>query len=79
MARFEMTTTLGERILMDHPAADVDAILAELGSNAFLSYTEVKAGASGAPLKVVVASSQIVLVRPLDGLSTQSTTFRPKR
>lgn len=79
MARFEMTTTLGENILVDHPAADIEEILAELRSNAFLPYTEVKAGASGAVLKVIVASSQIVLVRPLDGLTTQSTTFRPKR
>ncbi len=79
MARFEVTTSIGEKILVDHAAADIDEILAELNSTGFLAYTEVKAASSVAARRVIVSSSQIVLVRPLDELTTQSTTFRPKR
>jgi hypothetical protein len=74
-----MTLSSGEKILVDHAATGMEEILSELSSNAFLVYTEVKAGSSGTAQKVIVASSQITLVRPLDELTTQSTTFRPKR
>jgi hypothetical protein len=79
MARFEMTLSSGEKILVDHAATGMGEILSELSSNAFLVYTEVKSGSSGPAQEVIVASSQITLVRPLDELTTQSTTFRPKR
>jgi hypothetical protein len=79
VARFEITLSGGDRILVDHPATGMEEILSELSSNAFLVYTEVKAGSSSPARQVIVASNQIVLVRPLDELTTQSTTFRPKR
>lgn len=79
MARFEMTTAIGEKILVDHAATGIDDILSELRANTFLAYTEVKAGGVGPARQVIVASSQIVTVRPLDELTTQSTTFRAKR
>ncbi len=79
MARFEITTIMGEKILVDHPAAGVQEILAELNSNAFLRYTEVRTGTSAPAKELIVASGHIVLVRPLDEFTTQSSTFRPKR
>lgn len=79
MARFEMTTSAGEKILVDHAATGMKDILSELKCNAFLLYSEVTGGAASTAREVIVATAQIALVRPLDGLSTQSTTFRPKR
>ncbi len=79
MARFEMTTAAGEKILVDHAANGMKDILSQLKCNAFLLYTEVTSGASTAAREIIVATAQIALVRPLDGFSTQSTTFRPKR
>jgi hypothetical protein len=79
LARFEMTMAVGEKILVDHPAAGMQEMLSELSSNAFLLYTEVKGGSSTAAREIIVATAQIGLIRPLDELSTQSTTFRPKR
>jgi len=78
MARFELTTSSGEKILVDHAAAGMQEFLSELNSSPFVLYNEVKGGSSGAA-QVIVASGQITLVRPLDDFSTQSTTFRPKR
>jgi hypothetical protein len=79
LARFEMTMAGGEKILVDHPAAGMQELLSELGSNSFLLYTEVKSGSSVDARAIIVATAQIGLIRPLDELSTQSTTFRPKR
>ncbi|MGH6926218.1 MAG: hypothetical protein ACRED5_21025 [Propylenella sp.] len=74
-----MTTAAGEKILVDHASGGMDDILSELKSNAFVLYTEVVGGASTASREIIVATAQIALVRPLDSLTTQSTTFRPKR
>lgn len=79
MARFEVTTTIGEKILVDHEATGMSEILSELSSNKFLVYREVRPASSTPVREVIVASGHIAIVRPLDGLSTQSTTFRPKR
>lgn len=79
MARFEMTLSAGDKVLVDHAAAGMPELLAELTANAFVLYDEVSAASATAPRPVIVASSQIVMIRLLDGLSTQSTTFRPKR
>jgi hypothetical protein len=78
MARFELTTSNGDKILVDHAAVGMQEFLSELNSSPFVLYTEVKGGTPGAA-QVIVASGQITLVRPLSDLSTQSTTFRPKR
>jgi hypothetical protein len=79
MARFEMTISNGETILVDHAAADMQALLAELMGNAFLLGAEVKVGTAAAPREVIVASRQVTLVRAADSDSRQSSTFRPKR
>lgn len=78
MARFELTTSNGDRILVDHASSSMQEFLSELNASPFVLYTEVKGGSSSA-VEVIVASGQITLVRPLSELSTQSTTFRPKR
>lgn len=69
----------GEKILVDHAAAGMKEILAELNSNAFLRFREVRSGTQAPAPEVIMASGQIMVVRPLDGLATQSSTFRPKR
>jgi hypothetical protein len=69
----------GEKILVDHPATETASILSELGSNAFLLFTEVRSGTSTPSRDIIIGTGQIVLVRAMDELSTQSTTFRPKR
>jgi hypothetical protein len=79
MARFEMTISNGETILIDFPANDMPELLAELTGNAFLIGTEVKVGVTSAAREVIVASRQVTLARPADADSRQSSTFRPKR
>ena len=79
MPRFEMTISNGETILIDHAAADMQGLLAELMGNAFLLAAEVKAGSTAAPREVIVASRQVTLVRAANSDSRQSSTFRPKR
>lgn len=79
MARFEMTLSNGEKILVDHAAEDMDSFLAALDSSAFLMLSEVKGGSSTPARGVIVASKQITLVRPLGAQSLQGTDFRPKR
>ena len=79
MARFEMTLSNGEKILVDHTAKDVVAFLSELNCNTFLLLNEVKGGSSTPAREVIVASTQVTLVRPLGAQSLQGSTFRPKR
>jgi hypothetical protein len=79
MARFELTISNGEKILIDHPADDIQALLAELSASAFLVAVEIKVGATSAPHDVILATRQITLARPADADSRQSSTFRPKR
>jgi hypothetical protein len=71
--------TGGAKILVDHEADDMSALLSELGANAFVLYREVAGGSLTQARAIIVASGQVAVVRPLDELSTQSTTFRPKR
>ncbi len=79
MARFELTISNGEKILIDHPADDIKALLAELSASAFLVAVEIKVGATSVPHEVILATRQITLARPADADSRQSSTFRPKR
>ena len=79
MARFEMTISNGETILIDFPASDLPELLAALVGNPFLIGTEVKPGATSVVREVIVASGQVTLARPADADSRQSSTFRPKR
>jgi len=79
MARFEMTLSNGEKILVDHAANDMGEILSAVGGSGFLLFSEVKGGSSSPAREVIVASSQITLIRLLGASSTQGSTFRPKR
>jgi hypothetical protein len=79
MARFEMTISDGEKILVDHPADSMQEFLSELMANDFLLLQELRGVSSGAAQEVIVASRRITLVRAIEGDSRQSTTFRPKR
>lgn len=79
MARFEMTLSDGEKILVDHPAVGMQEMLSELDAHGFLLFSEIKGGSSTPAREVIVASSQITLVRPLGDQSFQGSNFRPKR
>jgi len=79
MARFEMTLSTGETILVDHVATGMDQILAELTAHPFVLFSEVKGGSSSPAREVIVATSQIAIVRPLHGESRQGSSFVPKR
>jgi hypothetical protein len=77
MARFELTISNGEKILVDHGASSMQDLLFDLGERGFLLFNEVKSGSS-AVREVIVAAAQVTLVRPL-GDSMQGSGFRPKR
>jgi len=79
MARFEVTLSDGEKILVDHPAGGMDEILSALENKAFLLFSEVQGGSSTPARDVIVASAQVTLIRPLGERSMQGTQFRPKR
>ena len=80
MARFELTISHGEKILVDHAADGMLAILAELEGNRFVLFNEVKGGSAASGREVIVASQQITLVRLLeDQRSTQGSGFKSKR
>jgi hypothetical protein len=79
MARFEVTLSDGEKILVDHPAQSMSEILAAVEGKAFLLFSEVKGGSSTPARHVIISSSQVTLIRPLDERSTQGTQFVPKR
>jgi hypothetical protein len=79
MARFELTMSNGETVLIDFPVTDITELRAELVGNTFLVGTEVKVGATTTAREVIVACNQVTLARPADSDSRQSSTFRPKR
>ncbi len=79
MARFEMTISGGEKILVDHPALAMQDILSDLSGNNFMLLSEVKGGSSTPAKEVIVATNQITLVRPLGDREMQGSSFKPKR
>jgi hypothetical protein len=79
MPRFEMTISNGEKILVDHATAGMQEILSDLEGKGFLLFKEVKGGSSTPAREVIVASSQITLVRPLGDGVTQGSSFQAKR
>lgn len=80
MARFELTISGGEKLLVDHGAADLTEMLTELQDNSFLLLREVKGGSAAPAREVIVANRQITLVRLLeDQRSTQGSGFKSKR
>ena len=79
MARFEMTLSNGEKILVDHPAEGMREILPEIEGKSFLLFSEVKGGSSTPAREIIVASAQVTLIRPLGDRCMQGSDFRPKR
>jgi hypothetical protein len=79
MARFEVTISNGEKILVDHVATTMHDILSELGARGFLLFNEVKGGSSAPAREVIIASAQVTLVRPMGDRSMQGSDFKPKR
>ena len=79
MARFEFTISNGETILVDHAATGMAELVSTLESHTFLLATEIKVGSTAPPREVILASSQVTMVRAADSDSRQSSTFRPKR
>jgi hypothetical protein len=79
MARFEFTISNGETVLVDHPAAGMAELVSALDTHPFLLATEIRVGSTAPPREVIIASTQVTLVRAADSDSRQSSTFRPKR
>jgi len=78
MARFEMTITNGEKILVEHAAETVQDLATEIEGKAFLVVLEIKTGSSTPTRDLIVATNQIALVRPIrDGM--MGSEFRGKR
>lgn len=78
MSRFEMTITNGEKILVEHAAATVQDLAAEIDGKAFLVVLEIKTGSSTPTRELIVATNQIALVRPI-GEGMLGSEFRGKR
>jgi hypothetical protein len=79
VARYELTLSGGEKFLVDHPAAAMVDLLANLEGKEFLLFTEIRDATSAPSYEVIVATRQIVVVRSVESASRQNTTFRPKR
>lgn len=79
MARFEVTLSGGEKIVVDHPATGMAELIADVDGKAFLLLKEITGASAAAARDIIVASRQITMVRPLGDLSTQGSSFRPKR
>jgi hypothetical protein len=79
MARYEVTISSSEKIVVDHGAAGMTELLAAIEGKAFLLLTEITGAAAGASREIILASRQITMIRPLSEQSTQGSNFRPKR
>jgi len=77
LARYELTLTNGEKVLVDHPAETTDEILSALQGKDFVSFSEVRPG-SAAVRDVLVSPQHLALIRPLS-VESQGSQFRPKR
>jgi hypothetical protein len=77
LARYELTMSNGEKILVDHSADGMDALLSIFESKDFVPFGEVKVGSAGAR-DIIVASEHVALIRSL-GDESQGSLFRPKR
>jgi hypothetical protein len=79
MARFELTLSGGEKLLVDHPAGGAAELLAAIAGKEFVLFTEIRDATSAPSYEVIVANHQIVVVRSVESASRQNTTFRAKR
>jgi hypothetical protein len=79
LSRFEVTMSDGEKVLVEHAAETPEALVDELARRNFLTCGEIKSSGSVAQRDVIIAASQISLIRPLLEGSSQGSNFRPKR
>jgi hypothetical protein len=79
LSRFEVTMSDGEKLIVEHAAETPEALVEELARHSFLTCGEIKPSGSAAHRDVILAASQISLIRPLLEGSSQGSNFRPKR
>jgi hypothetical protein len=79
MARYELIVSTGDKVLVDHSAAGMAEFAADLAGKPFLVLTEITGATAGAARDVIIASSQITMIRMLGDQTTQGSNFRPKR
>ena len=79
MARFEVTISSGEKIVIDHNVTGMAELAAEIEGKQLLLSTEITGASSGAARDILIAGRQITMIRPLSDQSTQGSNFRPKR
>ena len=79
MARFELTISGGEKILVDHACAGMEELRKHLDGNEFILFSEVKVGSPTPIREVIISTRQITLLRPVTDGTTQGSSFRPKR
>jgi hypothetical protein len=69
----------GEKLIVEHGAETLEALVDELSQRNFIVCGEVKLSGSSPRRDVVLAASQISVIRPLLEGSSQGSNFRPKR
>jgi hypothetical protein len=69
----------GEKLIVEHGAETLDALVDELSRRNFLPCGEIKPSGSAAHRDVIIAAAQISVIRPLLEGSSQGSNFRPKR
>ena len=79
MSRFEMTLVDGEKILVDHSSSDVESMSRALADQRFIVFSEIRGGGTAAVQKLIVATAQVTVMRPMEATGTQGSGFRPKR
>ncbi|MBK1623057.1 MULTISPECIES: hypothetical protein [Afifella] len=79
MARFEVTMSSGDKLLIEHDIASVEEMRLVLEKTDFLATKEVRLGAPGTLPDVVLSTRHMMLLRPLAEGATQGSSFRPKR
>jgi hypothetical protein len=78
MARFELTISNGEKIMVEHAAADMREFAADLDGKQMVLFNEIKTGSSTPARELIVATNQITLVRSI-GEGMLGSAFRGKR
>jgi hypothetical protein len=79
LSRYEVTMSDGEKLVVEHGAETLDALVQDLSRGPFVACGEIRSSGSAAQRDIVLAASQISLIRPLLEGSSQGSNFRPKR
>ena len=77
MARYELTLSNGEKVLVEHPADSIEKIMSAIEGKAFVQFAEVVVG-TPAGRDALIATEHLALIRLL-GFESQGSQFRPKR